>query len=453
MLDVAPFEFFAWTDKISRQMLNLPQEMWEDDIEFDLHWITEDGKPAQMKSRAQIQPTDSFESCPPLDIALMGAHDLKYKTSEAELAFIRKVYEQCSAFLTICGGMFPLLEAGLLAGKTATCPRMIVSAMKKSIPVVDWVETRWAHDGKLWTSSSLLNGTDMMRAFAEATWGGKTNNGTSRTVTPTSRQLSGVVRNYPEASNVNITNFKQKYLGNANNMSLRTIGAKAAAALDKDLMSTGAFSIDQLMELAGLSVSQAIYRVHPPSRGLNILVACGPGNNGGDGLVAARHLCHYGYKPTIYYPKRSKNDLYQRLAQQLVDLDVAFVDDFLTAAKTTDHIVDAIFGFSFSGEVREPFPAVIKALEETKLPVTSVDAPSSWDIENGPPESGPGSSFQPEVLVSLTAPKPLVKHFKGRHFIGGRFVSPGIAEKFNLEIPQYEGIDQVVEVDNNGQKL
>lgn len=37
----------------------------------------------------------------------------------------------------------------------------------------------------------------------------------------------------------------------------QTLGAQAAAALDKDLMSTGAFSIDQLMELAGLSVSQA----------------------------------------------------------------------------------------------------------------------------------------------------------------------------------------------------
>ena len=32
---------------------------------------------------------------------------------------------------------------------------------------------------------------------------------------------------------------------------------------------------------------------------------------GGDGLVAARHLWHYGYKPTIYYPKQSQNDLYQ----------------------------------------------------------------------------------------------------------------------------------------------
>ncbi|EEY16213.1 yjeF-related protein [Verticillium alfalfae VaMs.102] len=40
-------------------------------------------------------------------------------------------------------------------------------------------------------------------------------------------------------------------------MALKTLGAKAAAALDKDLMSAGAFSLDQLMELAGLSVSQA----------------------------------------------------------------------------------------------------------------------------------------------------------------------------------------------------
>jgi NAD(P)H-hydrate epimerase len=121
------------------------------------------------------------------------------------------------------------------------------------------------------------------------------------------------------------------------------------------------------------------------------------------------------------------------------------VDDFPAALKSTDHVVDAIFGacsrlfsylptsartvisqmdpgFSFSGEIREPFPAVIQALEKTKLPVTSVDAPSSWDIENGPPKAGVGSAFNPAVLVSLTAPKPLVNHFRGRHFVGGRCV-------------------------------
>jgi len=236
-------------------------------------------------------------------------------------------------------------------------------------------------------------------------------------------------------------------------MAMKTISAKNAAALDKDLMSVGAFSIDQLMELAGLSVSQAVYRVHPPNRGRRILIACGPGNNGGDGLVAARHLWHYGYKPTIYYPKQSKNELYQRLSTQLKNLNVPFTDNFPAALKESDHVVDAIFGFSFSGEVREPFPAVIEALQTTSVPVTSVDAPSSWNIEDGPPSSGPGSSFNPAVLVSLTAPKPLVKYFKGRHFIGGRFVSPDIQKKYDLYLPEYEGIDQVVEVGASGEKL
>ncbi|CAI4211152.1 unnamed protein product [Parascedosporium putredinis] len=199
-----------------------------------------------------------------------------------------------------------------------------------------------------------------------------------------------------------------------------TLSATAAAALDRELMSSCAFSIDQLMELAGLSVSQA----------------------GGDGLPA-----EYGKVNT------AENASRRRLVKQLSDLNVQFVEDFSEALKVSDHVVDAIFGFSFSGEVREPFPAVIRALQETKLPVTSVDAPSSWDIENGPPNNGLGSTFHPDVLVSLTAPKPLVKHFAGRHFIGGRFVPPGIAQKYDLDLPEYGGIDQVVEVGANGQRL
>jgi len=158
--------------------------------------------------------------------------------------------------------------------------------------------------------------------------------------------------------------------------------------------------------------------------------------SGGDGLVAARHLHHYGYKPTIYYPKPGKNELYQvsfpsspppyltdspqRLQTQLQHLSVPFTTDFPLALQETDHIIDAIFGFSFSGEIREPFPSIIAALAETRIPVTSIDAPSSWDIENGPPTEGPGMGFEPDILVSLTAPKPLVKFFKGRHFVGGR---------------------------------
>lgn len=69
-------------------------------------------------------------------------------------------------------------------------------------------------------------------------------------------------------------------------------------------------------------------------------------DTGGDGLVAARHLWHYGYQPTIFYPKQSKNDLYERLATQLKNLDVPFTEDFNGSLETTDHVVDAIFGIT-----------------------------------------------------------------------------------------------------------
>ncbi|GKU04630.1 unnamed protein product [Fusarium langsethiae] len=223
-------------------------------------------------------------------------------------------------------------------------------------------------------------------------------------------------------------------------MAIKTLGAKAAAALDQELMSTGAFSLDQLMELAGLAVSQAGKLL----------------NNTAMSYMRLRGFCIISpcitWSTTGFYDVQS-TDATSRLVKQLEDLEVPFVDDFPSALNSTDHVVDAIFGFSFSGEVREPFPAVIQALQDTKLPVTAVDAPSSWDIEDGPPKSGLGSSFMLTALISLTAPKPLVKHFRGRHFIGGRFVTPSIAKKFDFEVAEYRGIDQVVELEVSEQKL
>ncbi|KAJ5241054.1 AI-BP family protein [Penicillium citrinum] len=210
-------------------------------------------------------------------------------------------------------------------------------------------------------------------------------------------------------------------------MSLKAISAKDAASLDKDLMDMGGWSLDQLMELAGLSVSQA----------------------GGDGLVAARHLAQYGYKPSIYYPKQGKNELYSRLRTQLENLSIPFItdSDFSVALQETSFLVDAIFGFSFGGPLREPFGTIISQIEASKVPVLSVDAPSSWDIMSGPPKEGPGAGFMPAALISLTAPKPCVKFYSGRHFIGGRFLSPDIAQKYGLDLPKYPGIDQAMEVE------
>ena len=71
---------------------------------------------------------------------------------------------------TICGGVFVPMVAGLLEGKTATGPRMNLEELRSLSPKTNWVEKRWVRDGKLWTSGTLLNGTDLMRAFCHAVW-------------------------------------------------------------------------------------------------------------------------------------------------------------------------------------------------------------------------------------------------------------------------------------------
>merc|ERR1719247_1939658 len=65
--------------------------------------------------------------------------------------------------------------------------------------------------------------------------------------------------------------------------SVTFLGQAEAAQLDEELMATPGFSIDQLMELAGLSVAAAVADAYPLPGGQNILIVAGPGNNGGDG--------------------------------------------------------------------------------------------------------------------------------------------------------------------------
>lgn len=242
----------------------------------------------------------------------------------------------------------------------------------------------------------------------------------------------------------------------------RFLTAAEAARIDAALMSTPGFSLDQLMELAGLAVASSVYQQYPPARNSSVLVVAGPGNNGGDGLVAARHLWHFGYKPSVVYPKRpskgSSVQLFQNLVQQLEDLDIPISDvlpdgnALLRDPRPYDLIIDAIFGFSFKGELRAPFDSIVATLGCVSdlqpaaggdqrfeavsvdassasvallqrrnctiarelssnrsmqlpgvpgIPVVSIDIPSGWSVEASGSELAE-YAFHPSMLVSLT---------------------------------------------------
>lgn len=153
---------------------------------------------------------------------------------------------------------------------------------------------------------------------------------------------------------------------------MKFLNQTEAINVDQELFNDYKFSVDQLMELAGLSCAHAIAKCFNAADHKRVLVCCGPGNNGGDGLVCARHLSLMNYKPYIYYPKPTPNPLYENLSHQCKAMDIEFLttcpkEDELT--KCYDLIVDALFGFSFKPPVRETFLPIVTLLQQTKIPI------------------------------------------------------------------------------------
>ncbi|KAF4345077.1 hypothetical protein FBEOM_952 [Fusarium beomiforme] len=180
ILDVAPIDFLyglsksAWKKSFEGIA---PAQLESQTMDMEFHWVSEAGtaSPSTLTSGIKIVATDSFDTCHPLDVVLMGANSAGYVPNEAELAFMRKAYDECSVFLVICGGILVPLQAGILNGKTATGPIVLLDTVRKLAPEVNWVTKRWVRDGKLWTSGALLNGTDMMTNFMKHYWGGGNN--------------------------------------------------------------------------------------------------------------------------------------------------------------------------------------------------------------------------------------------------------------------------------------
>ena len=216
---------------------------------------------------------------------------------------------------------------------------------------------------------------------------------------------------------------------------LRYVTAEEATKIDEKLFEY--FSVDVLMELAGLSVAAAVKDHYPVCR---VLCLCGPGNNGGDGLVAARHLQFFGFKPLCVYPKQKFPALVKQCELSKIPVLPYLPRDW---HQDFDLVIDALFGFSYKPPLREPFAAIVKEVAAKKLPIVAVDVPSGWDVNEGPTDE----NLPPSMLVSLTAPKLCAKKFLGPHYLGGRFVPDSVQEEFNFRQPPFPGADQIVRLD------
>ena len=156
----------------------------------------------------------------------------------------------------------------------------------------------------------------------------------------------------------------------------------------------------------------------PVPRG--VLVACGPGQNGGDGYAIARHLANAGHEVRIVAlgkpPAGSDAAVMRRIAERMGLM-------IERAGETGSHprpdvslIVDALFGTGLDRDLGEPAIHVIRGLNESGIPILAVDLPSGLDADTGLPRP---EAIRATVTATMVAAKvgmlvPFAAPFTGR---------------------------------------
>ncbi|WP_373413891.1 NAD(P)H-hydrate dehydratase [Ensifer aridi] len=193
------------------------------------------------------------------------------------------------------------------------------------------------------------------------------------------------------------------------------------AAIDQDAARSGIDSFS-LMRSAGMAVSAAALRLFPAARRFAVL--CGPGNNGGDGYVAAAALARCGANVVVFAlgdPAMLKGDAAH--ARNACTLETGAIAAY--EPQSGDVVVDALFGAGLSRDLPDEARTIVERVNESGLPVLAVDLPSGIDGHSGEVR---GASFIAAHTVTFMAAKP------GHLLMPGR-ARTGTLEVFDIGIP------------------
>jgi NAD(P)H-hydrate epimerase len=144
-----------------------------------------------------------------------------------------------------------------------------------------------------------------------------------------------------------------------------------------------------LMENAARGAAEVAVQMLTGKKPAEVLIICGGGNNGGDGLAVARHLHNRNLNVKILItidPAKYEGDAKINWnIVQAMSLPVVSAEPEVIRRQTRALVVDAIFGTGLSQPPREPFPALVRAIHDLNAPILSIDIPSGLDCDTGKP--------------------------------------------------------------------
>lgn len=188
------------------------------------------------------------------------------------------------------------------------------------------------------------------------------------------------------------------------------------------------FHIDliQMMENAGRNLADCALQLTNEQPDPSFLFICGSGNNGGGGLVAARHLINRGYHVSIVLT-RPENSLKVIPAHQwtiLKKMDAA--PYFKPELRAYNLIIDAIIGYGLKGNPRDEAAHWISVINQSGVPVLALDVPSGLDAANGRPSS---HCIQAKATLTLALPKTGLLTKEAKPYVGTLFLA-------DISVPQ-----------------
>ena len=166
--------------------------------------------------------------------------------------------------------------------------------------------------------------------------------------------------------------------------------------------------ITALMEAAGLNIADAVLELVEDMPEPKVALLCGKGNNGGDGLVAAKYLTAEGIANDVFIlgaksSLRGDASANLKILQNTQPDTISFVSDAKGFDLSSyDVIVDAMLGTGTSGNLREPVNSIVKHLSTLSALVVAVDMPTGISTEDG---SKGENAVKADITVTMGIPK------------------------------------------------
>ncbi|MGJ8485290.1 NAD(P)H-hydrate dehydratase [Pseudoalteromonas sp. SYSU M81236] len=211
----------------------------------------------------------------------------------------------------------------------------------------------------------------------------------------------------------------------------------------------------ELMERAGQATYQHLLNYFPDTK--KFVVLTGVGNNAGDGYVVARLAKHAGMQVTVIAAKPEQPLKGDALTAQQAWLELGgTITADLSSIKTADIIIDGLLGTGIQSEVREPFAQLIKAANESQVPVVAIDLPSGINADTGVVQ---GVAIKAALTVTFVGIKQGLVTGQGRAHTGElEFADLAIQDAFlqlttpTAELINYKALSRLPKRDNNSHK-